>query len=202
MSVGVEERGKKERRESEKEGLCCWLMAAVGEAFQAECGDEAGLYSHGIALHCKHCEGTRQRSPAEMWRGGEHVGKFWFLAHSQLGSQSVLKSVSTLASPAISRHAHFASEVPIRSVRIVASHFNESTSFPLHAKHKWKIRSYAIYCITDCIHQYLTSGCCWFHPHPPPKKIRKTPPQSAFAPLLCLACQQSFLCCAIYVILA
>lgn len=78
-------------------------MAAVGEAFQAECGDEAGLHSHGWAPHCKHCEGTRQRSPAEMRRGGEHVGKLSFLAHSQSTRQSVSPSVSKLVSQSVSQ---------------------------------------------------------------------------------------------------
>lgn len=81
-------------------------MAAVEEAFLAQCRSEAGLYSHGWAPHCKHFERMRERSPAEMWRGGEHVGKFCFLAHSQPGiswaSESVLPWASSLAGPPFS----------------------------------------------------------------------------------------------------
>lgn len=78
-------------------------MAAVGEAFRAECGDEAGPHSHGWAPHCKHCEGTRQRSPAEMRRGGEHVGKLCSLARRQSTRQSVSPSVGKLVSQSVSQ---------------------------------------------------------------------------------------------------
>lgn len=107
-------------------------MAAVEEAFLAEWRSEAGLYSHGWAPHCKHFERMRERSPAEMWRGGEHVGKFCFLAHSQPGiswvSESVLPRASSWAGPPFS--SSLKSRHPLRlkgHVRSVLSiHFGQT----------------------------------------------------------------------------
>lgn len=70
-------------------------MAAVGEAFGAHvemkrgCTPTAGLRTVNNAVI-----GPGQRSPAEMRRGGEHVGKLCFLARRQPASRSTKKTTS------------------------------------------------------------------------------------------------------------
>lgn len=67
-------------------------MAAVGEAFGAHvemkrgCTPTAGLRTVNNAVI-----GPGQRSPAEMRRGGEHVGKLCLLARRQPASRSTKK---------------------------------------------------------------------------------------------------------------
>lgn len=72
-------------------------MAAVGEAFGAHvemkrgCTPTAGLRTVNNAMI-----GPAQRSPAEMRRGGEHVGKLCSLARRQPASRSSIKKKKLL----------------------------------------------------------------------------------------------------------
>lgn len=61
------------------------------------CTPTAGLHTVNTA------KGTRQRSPAEMRRGGEHVGKLCSLARRQSTRQPVSPSVGKLVSQPVSQ---------------------------------------------------------------------------------------------------
>lgn len=77
-------------------------MAAVGEAFGAHvemkrgCTPTAGLRTVNNAVI-----GPGQRSPAQMRRGGEHVGKLCSLARRQPASRSTKKTQLLPVSPPV-----------------------------------------------------------------------------------------------------
>lgn len=77
-------------------------MAAVGEAFGAHvemkrgCTPTAGLRTVNNAVI-----GPGQRSPAQMRRGGEHVGKLCLLARRQPASRSTRKTQLPPVSPPV-----------------------------------------------------------------------------------------------------
>lgn len=155
-------------------------MAAVEEAFLAECRSEAGLYSHGWAPHCKHFERMRECSPAEMWRGKEHVGKFCFLAHSQSGISVLPRSqfFNWSTSQSLKTRDLFSVNEHLRDILNVCF-FSAKIQKDYVIMPSWMCHDNLNISIFDS--KLLIST----------QDYKKTAPQSAFAPFLCSACQQS-----------